>query len=257
MPFSDAELLPPVRLEVQKPFEEKLQRARQLIKLWIHQKSCVSCSFGKDSTVLLHLCLEADPHCLVVFENTGIEFKETLEFRDRMVKEWDLNFVELKPELTYWQILDRILHKGLGLDDGKKRSNICCYHMKEKPFSKFAKQQGIRVSFAGITALESRNRMFSACQKGMEYYSQKFSYLKVHPLLYWRESEVWDFIRSRNLPVNEAYEKYGLSRMGCVPCTSHKNWREQLFRINPRMYKLIQEKYFRQKTWDQEQWFEE
>ena len=37
-----------------------------------------------------------------------------------------------------------------------------------------------------------------------------------------------------------------LKRMGCLPCTAHKGWRAQLAKINPKMYRFIQENYFHQ-----------
>lgn len=47
-----------VKAEVLKPFSEKLERAQQLLSLWSKVKSYVSCSFGKDSMVLLFLFMK-------------------------------------------------------------------------------------------------------------------------------------------------------------------------------------------------------
>ena len=239
-------LITAVRAEVIRPFEEKLKRAEQLIRLYAHLDSaCVSCSFGKDSMIVTFLAVQENPRIPVVFENTGIEFPETLALRDKAIRSLDLNYIELKPErgIDFFKINDRILQDGLGLDDGKKRSNICCYHLKERPFDRWRRKGKINRSFTGITAMESRHRMFLACKKGMDYYSVKFGLAKVHPIMFWREEEVWNFTKENDLPINEAYCKYGLDRVGCMWCMSYLNWREQIQRLNPRMYAFLMRKY--------------
>jgi len=251
MKFS--QLMPSIKAEVQKPFQEKLAKAKQLVKLWANKNACVSCSFGKDSTVVLYLVREVNPQIPVIFNNTGVEFRETLEFKDMLTKEWNLNLVELKPEKTFWQIMDP---KKIKIPDGSKTSKFrfqsrhthdaCCYYLKEKPFKDYVKGR-FSVNFTGITAMESRQRMLRACEKGMEYYHKTHGLLKIHPILYWTPQEVWQFIKDNNIPVNPAYQKYGINRIGCVPCTAHRGWREQLIKVNPKMYRFIQEQFFGQK----------
>jgi 3'-phosphoadenosine 5'-phosphosulfate sulfotransferase (PAPS reductase)/FAD synthetase len=244
-------LINKVRAQVEQPFSEKLKRSRQLIRLYARNpQACVSCSFGKDSMTVLFLALQENPKIPVVFENTLIEFPETLVLKRKVVENWALNFVELRPEkgVTFWRLQDRISIERLNRDDGRKHSNICCYHLKEKPFAIWRKTNGVVRSFTGLTACESRHRMFVACMKGMDYYSYRDGCWKVHPLMFWTPQEVWDFIRDNGIPVNEAYAKYGLDRIGCMWCMSHQGWREQVARINPRVYAFMLERYFRQKT---------
>ena len=243
-----SQLLPSVRKEVEKPFEEKLARAKQLIRMFVNKNACVSCSFGKDSTVVLWLCLQENPKIPVIYNNTGIEWKETLEFKNQLKEAWNLNLIESRPIMSYWQVWKRIKEKGLRSQDGsKKGSDLCCDYLKEIPFRHIVKEHGFQFGFTGITAIESRQRMFTACQKGMEYYSKKDNITKIHPILYWTEQEVWDFISRTHIPVNSAYEKYGLNRLGCMFCVSHKEWRKQMARTNLKAYRFIQEQYFHQK----------
>ncbi len=242
-------LLPAVRFEVEKPFEEKLAKAQMLLKMWgkvAPVKPFVSCSFGKDSTVVLYLALQVNPNIPVVFNNTGVEWKETLEFRDYLRAEWHFNLIETKPKTSFWEVMEKTKRKHLHQDDGKKHSNLCCTALKHGPLHRVVKEYGFTHSFTGITAVESRHRMFTACERGMEYFSKKDGFTKIHPILYWTEEEVWRFTKENNIPVNPTYAKYKLKRIGCVPCTSWKNWRKQLARTNPAMYRLIQERYFGQ-----------
>lgn len=242
-----SQLVEPVKSEVKQPFERKLARARQLIRMYCSlcpRGAAVSCSFGKDSLAVLFLVREVMPNVPVVFNNTLCQYHETYELRDRLKEEWHLNLIETKPVdgWTFFKIAEKY-----GLDDGQKYRDACCDKLKDKPMRQIIRQYGFKYNFTGITAIESRVRMWRICQGGTHYYSKKDGVLRIHPIAYWTPEEVWSFIDQVQIPVNQAYEKYGVDRVGCVPCTSHKGWREQLARVNPRMYKLVQERFFGQK----------
>jgi len=241
-----ASLPQPVRAEVERPFGEKLSRSRQLVRLFARREDAfVSCSFGKDSTVVLWLCLQENPNILVVFNNTGIEFPETVELKERLREEWRLNLIETRPKKSFWQIAEE--H---GLDDGKKYRDACCDALKEAPTMEVVRRLRLKYNFTGMTGLESRTRMWTVCERGAAYYSRKNGVWRIHPIAYWTPSEVWRFIRENDLPVNRAYEKYGLERVGCMFCTSHTGWRSQLSRVNRKVYGLIQERFFKQSLLD-------
>jgi len=241
-----SQLIPSVRLEVEKPFEEKLRRVKELVHIFgglAGDKACVSCSFGKDSMVVLWLRLQEFKSGATIFNNTGVQFQETYEFKEQIKKEWNLNLIETKPIKTFWQVA-----KEHGLQDGtKKGHNACCYYLKDKPNQLSMKEHGFTHAFTGMTVLESRMRMFTACQKGQAYYVKRYGFWKIHPILFWTPQEIWDFTKENNIPINPAYPKYKLERLGCAPCTSHKFWREQQARTNPKIYRFIQEEFFHQK----------
>src|SRR4030042_3431822 len=114
------QLVPAVRAEVEKPFPEKLERAQTLIKLWTKQPCAVSCSWGKDSMAVLHMALKVKPDIPVLFNNTGVDWTETIAFKEQVTAVLNLNLLETKPDETYWQVLDRIMRKGYPLDAGRK-----------------------------------------------------------------------------------------------------------------------------------------
>lgn len=244
--YSYVQTLDMLKAELEKPFEEKLKQARKLVKMFSKfEHSSIACSFGKDSMVTLFLCLEENPKIKVNFNNTGVEFSETMQLKQKIVEDWDLNYYELHPDkgVTFYTVNDRIRDEGLRLDDGKKHSNICCYWLKEKPFTLWVRKENIGINFTGITAQESRNRMWTACSKGQEYFNTKMGVRKIHPILYWTEPEVWAFCKDNSIPINEAYAKYNINRIGCKPCMSYKNWKPTLSRIAPKLYCYICRRY--------------
>jgi len=223
---------------IQKSFKEKVRYSNELIEKFLkdHKKTIVSCSFGKDSTVMLHLVLRFAPDIPVVFANTGVEAKETLEFRDFLVKHWNLNYVELTPEKSFWECV-----KEYGYPKprriGKTPTPKCCYWLKEKPFMDFYKKNNIDGVFLGFTFDENQYRGRIISSFGDCYYHKKKSVWTCHPIAYWSTEEVWNYTRKNNLPVNKAYEK--VPRTGCVTCTGYIGWEKNMACLHPKLYEKI------------------
>ena len=240
-----------VRKQVERPFSEKFKEAKEQIKRYANSGQIAdSLSFGKDSMALTYLVLQENPRIPVAFENTLIEFPETIYFMRKIVKEWDLNFFEIKPQpgVNFFTVNDRAIQKNLHIDDGRKHSNLCCYWLKDKPFLLWRRAPDVIKSFTGVTAVEGYHRMQTACHYGTQYLNHKEGLFKIQPLTFWTEQEVWDFTHDEGIPVNPAYQKYGLSRVGCMWCMSHFAWRQQIERINPAIFCYMMRRYCRKRS---------
>ena len=66
----------------------------------------VAWSGGKDSTLVLYFVIQKFPKVPVIFNNTGVEYPETIAFVRDMTVAWNLNLIETKPVKTYRQRLD-------------------------------------------------------------------------------------------------------------------------------------------------------
>ena len=211
-------------------------------------KCAVACSFGKDSMAVLHLVRKQYPDILVVFCNTGVEYPETLAFRDRMVKEWNLNYYEARPEKgrTFWTIekeygLPHI--RTSGHTDGRKdtyRVPKCCQWLKDGPGMKAYRDHGIELCFTGITAAESRNRWMLQRRCGDYYYAKTDGLWKCHPIMDWSEAQVLEYHEAEGIPLNPLYIKFPGTRVGCMPCTSYLSWPKVMAKTAPKMYRHIQ-----------------
>ena len=235
--------------------------AEDLIKQAIDRYSdrvAVACSFGKDSMVVLHMALKHNPNIKVLFHNTGIEFPETIQFKDKMVKEWRLNIIETKPykDMTFWKCVDKYGLPEFRSGKSKYHSPRCCYYLKEKPAMNIFKKEGIFAIFTGIMKEESRQRaikltMYDNMNKtfddisfcGQRYYAKNWDVWKYHPIANWKEKEIWDYIKKNNIPVNEVYSKWdGLyKRCGCLPCTAYLDWEKKLSKSHNKLYLKLKE----------------
>lgn len=78
---------------------------------------------------------------------------------------------------------------------------------------------------------EEKRRMLETCQiKGKHI---------LNPIVDWTDKEVWEFIKLRNLPYCELYDK-GWERIGCIGCPLSSNQEKEL-----NQYPKIKESYIR------------
>lgn len=249
-----AAILPSLRAPIlQQTFKEKYTQTVGIINTNIQEyhpsKQMVAWSGGKDSTVVLYLIRqEADSVGLdpseipVEFHNTGVEYPQTIEFIRELTQEWSLNLIETKPLKSFWQCVDEYGYprpKSQRVKDtGKPQMAQCCSYLKERPARASQKANGWECIYLGITAMESHQRQIRAVTHGPCYVAKAEGVKKVHPILYWTEQEVWDFIKLKGIPYNKIYDE-GVDRCGCMPCTAYKKWQENLQKTHPKMYKKI------------------
>lgn len=221
--------------------DKKVLFAEQLIlrELKASKVPSISCSWGKDSVALAFLVRKFCKKTLIIFANTGVEYPETYAFRDKMIKEWNLNgnYFESKPIKHFWQCV-----KEYGFPDLRRRGSAknkepkCCKYLKEKPLSNLQKEFGVDVVFRGMTAAESMSRRLLTLRKGYAY-TNKTGMRFVHPLVFWSEQDVFDYHKQEGIPLNPIYEK--TKRCGCMPCTGFMDWKEAMAKTNLKLYTYI------------------
>lgn len=184
----------------------------------------VSCSFGIDSLVVLHLCLQVDPNILVVWNNTLVEYPDTVHFARQLTKEWNLNLVETKPKIKFWDIVEKYGFPLIRRGDNRDRKAVyaterCCDILKKYPMVRAIKEKEIDLAIDGLRREESWTRR--RLKEKLKFH-KKWNVYKFHPLLDWTYDEVWRYIGSNRLPYNPVYDKvlngYEV-HTGCWCCT--------------------------------------
>lgn len=225
---------------VNRPFSEKWAETQGFIakNIHIHKNPTVAWSGGKDSTLVLWLCLKLKPDILTVFNNTGVEYPETVKFIHWLRDEWKVKLIETHPIKSFWDCARKYgFVEGKSGENGKHQRDHCCYYLKESRMSKLIRSEHIDSVFTGLTAVENRTRMLAAGKYGACYHFKRWNCQKVHPILWWTEAEVRQFHTDMNIPLNPIYLK--ADRCGCMPCTAFKSWESQLSQTNPKMYAII------------------
>lgn len=191
-------------------------------------------SIGKDSTALVHLIRKAFfgqvPFPLLHLD-TGYKFKEIYKFRDEYAKKWDLNLIVHRNE--------EAIKSGMNPEKAKLE---CCTQLKTLALKQAIAKYKFRALFLGIRrdehGIRAKERIFSPRDEDFEWdyknqppelwdqYKTKAKdeeHLRIHPLLGWREIDVWEYIKRENLPVVELYFAKNGKRyrsIGCQPCCS-------------------------------------
>lgn len=186
-------------------FREAYNRIPKLAMLW---------SFGKDSNVMVWLARKAFfgrvPFPLIHCD-TGLEMDEVYAFRDRYVKEWNIDFVSAecpsieKTDLSLPHAARVAARKTLGLKET-------------------VESRGWQGIIAGIRRDEegtrAKERIFSPRRidgawdvkdQPPEFWGQYSSdippggSIRVHPLLAWTELDIWQYIQREGMPIVPLY----------------------------------------------------
>jgi len=208
----------------------------------------IAWSGGRCSTIALHYTIQQDPNIPVVFNNTGVEYPETVNYVRYMAEKWSLNFHELKPEANFWGLVKEYGFpqlRGSG-PKGRHRRPACCIYLKEAPGNKFLKENGMDGYITGIRVEESRPRALLIYQKGVYYKANSDGIWRFHPVALLTLNQIMEYANSHNIPLNPLYNR-GLPRVGCRPCTGFIGWRKQLSQVNPRFYKWLNREYQKSK----------
>lgn len=217
-------------------------------------------STGKDSTVMLSLIKKAFYGTVpmpVVHLDTGYKFPEIYEFRDRIAKEWNLNLIVGKKNNANFHP-DKCGHLN------------CCTELKTNALKDILKKHKFDALIMSIRRdehhIRNLERYYSPRDKklrwhlirkktkeelkdgdapfvseqqvefaGWNLFQNDFGpdcdHVRVHPILHWRELDVWLYVKQENIPINPLYcadyvkrkyewENRRFRSLGCECCTS-------------------------------------
>jgi phosphoadenosine phosphosulfate reductase len=170
-------------------------------------KLLFSTAFGAEGCCILHMLAEVGPNTRMINLDTGYQFKETLELRERILHRYGIDVELIKPELTVAEYERE--HCGPLYTD---RSDQCCYDRKILPLRKVVPGHDAWIS--SIRRDQTRDR---AVAKVVQW-DPKFDLVKVNPLLTWTIRDVWRFIHKNQVPYNPLHDQ-NYPSIGCWPCT--------------------------------------
>ncbi len=165
----------------------------------------MSTSFQKGGMVLLDMVRESMPDLPIYFLDTGFHFQETLDFAERIRREWGLKIVWRTGKLHGEAF--KAKYGNLYETD----PNLCCHLNKVEPNNELlAEYQG------WITAIRRDQASTRAQAETLEVLEG--AKLKVQPLAHWTREQIRAYLEERKLPVHPLYER-GYASIGCGPCT--------------------------------------
>ncbi|MGN0286441.1 MAG: sulfate adenylyltransferase subunit CysD [Atopobiaceae bacterium] len=181
------------------------------------EKPVMLYSVGKDSSVMLHLALKAfapeKPPFPFLHVNTTWKFHEMIEFRDRIMQKYGLDFIEYINE-------DGVRRGVNPFDYGSSYTDI----MKTQALKDALKKYGFTAAFGGGRRDEEKSRakerIFSFRNQAQAWdpknqrpemwklyntHIHKGESIRVFPISNWTEKDIWLYIRQENIEIVPLY----------------------------------------------------
>ncbi len=204
LPWSAAELDELNARFRQQPAERLLDWATD----FYGQEIVLTCSFGGPSgMVLLDMLAHLGRQTPIVFLDTDLLFPETYALADQVAERYGITIIRQHPALT---LEEQARQEGPELYSHDP--DRCCSIRKVKPLS-----QALEPYAAWITGVR-RDQSATRATTDLLQWSNRYSLLKICPLAYWNERDIWRYITRHNVPYNPLHNQ-GYPSLGCVPCT--------------------------------------
>lgn len=163
-------------------------------------------SMGVDSAVLLHMVSRIDKSLPIIFLDTGKHFRETLTYRDELIKRFGLTgFKNIMPDQVelFAEDYDGMLNET--------DPDACCDLRKVRPL------EGVINGYAA--RITGRKRYQTLERADMPILEESGQQTKINPLAYWSANDVTRYMRQHDLPPHPLLA-LGYLSIGCQPCTT-------------------------------------
>ncbi len=171
------------------------------------EKLTMATAFGPEGMVILHWLAEIAPRTHVFNLDTGYQFPETLQLRERVLQRYGMEVELMRPELTVEQYEQQ--HGGPLY---RTNPDQCCFDRKIRLLN-----QAVVGRHAWISAIR-RDQSPDRARAAIVGWDKRFSLVKVNPLANWTKADVWKLITDHEIPYNPLHDQ-GFTSIGCWPCT--------------------------------------
>lgn len=198
--------------ELNQRFEriEPVEVLRHFMEVYGH---CIalSSSLSIEDQTLLDMMYKINPQVRVFTLDTGRLFPETYQLIDKTNLHYNIKMEVFCPQTESLQKF--VLEQGINpFYESIEKRHACCQVRKLEPLSRAFK--GLNAWVCGLRQAQSVTRT----DMRMVEWDEKHGLLKVNPLIYWTEKQVWEYIKLNHVPYNKLHDE-GYPSIGCEPCT--------------------------------------
>lgn len=168
----------------------------------------LSASFGgPEGMALIDMISKITDEVTLLTIDTGFLFRETVEFREEVMRRYKLPLEVLKPRLSIEEQVERY-----GEQMRTCTPDLCCRVRKVEPLE---------------TALEGYDAWMTGIRRGQTpqrantrvvAWEERFGAAKIAPFAFMTEEWIHEYVAEHNVPVNPLLEK-GYKSIGCEPQT--------------------------------------
>ncbi|RWR53177.1 phosphoadenylyl-sulfate reductase [Sinirhodobacter ferrireducens] len=164
-------------------------------------------SFGAESVVLLHMVSLIAPGTPVIFVDTLMLFRETLDYQREVSRQLgltDVRTITAAQAMLDLEDPDNTLHQF--------NTDACCALRKTVPLEK---------ALSGFDAwITGRKRFQAATRATIDFFEVETpTRMKINPLAHWGREDLEEYMVQNRLPRHPLVAQ-GYPSIGCAPCTS-------------------------------------
>ena len=188
--------------------------AREILEkalLTFGAKITFASSMGAEDQVITYLLSKINKQASVFTLDTGRVFPETYELLHKTVNRYGLAIKSYSPDTL--ELEEMVNSRGINLFyESIENRKLCCHVRKIVPL-----RRALTGMDAWITGLR-RDQSVTRTDLRIVEWDESNGLIKINPLLEWSEEQVWDFIKSNDIPYNKLHDQ-GFPSIGCQPCT--------------------------------------
>ena len=171
-----------------------------------------STSLQAEAQVLTDIICRLDKSAVnFVTLDTGRMFEETYDIIHRTCMRYKINIKAMFPDAE--KVEEMTAEKGINLFyESVENRKLCCHIRKTLPLQKALK--GHKVWLTGLRRSQSVTRQ----DIPMIEWDENYQIIKVNPLVNWNYEQVWQYIKTNNVPYHKLHDQEYYS-IGCQPCT--------------------------------------
>jgi len=162
---------------------------------------------GPEGCVIISMLAKIEPRVYIFNLDTGYQFPETLELRDRIAAKYGIEVDLQRPALAVAEY--EAVHGGPLYRTAADR---CCFDRK------VAVLQRVCVNFDAWATGIRRDQSPTRANAPIVQWDKKFGLVKINPLAAWTKKDVWRRIFQEQVPYNPLHDR-GYPSIGCWPCT--------------------------------------
>jgi thioredoxin-dependent adenylylsulfate APS reductase len=177
-----------------------------------HPRMAVSAAGGVDGMAIIDMAWRIDPTVRVFTLDTGRLPPETYALFEEIREKYGIKVEFEFPERTAVEAM--VLERGPNLMYRSVENRLrCCEIRKVEPLKR--KLATLDAWVSGLRRDQWKTRTSIA---KVELDRDHGGIVKLNPLADWSQDEVWDYVRSNEVPYHELFD-HGYSSIGCIPCT--------------------------------------
>jgi phosphoadenosine phosphosulfate reductase len=175
------------------------------------RRIALASSMGLEDQVLTDMLVHISPEARIFTIDTGRLFPETYQLIDKTNIKYGIRMEVYFPDHT--AVERYVAEQGINaFYESVEKRKACCRARKIEPLLRALST--LDVWICGLRNQQSVTRTGTQLVE----WDEANHLIKVNPLVHWSEEDVWNYIRTHEVPYNKLH-KQGFPSIGCQPCT--------------------------------------